>query len=125
MAGDQAKKNDPVPLVVGDGNTIDEAVAGDDWENIYQDHLVAMGETPLPGVNNSSAFAISWVEDTFANNNINNGAQPFVALRTPEVTFFTGGGSKDTNGIQDGPWLYDTVNDVVPDKNDIVRNNFV
>jgi len=46
------------------------------------------------------------------------------------VSFFTGGGSKDTRFIQDpwsrhgpacGPWLHDTTMDVVPDKNDIVN----
>jgi hypothetical protein len=105
--GDQDKKNDPIPAVVGDGNTIDEAAAGDDWENVYN--------------GTSSAFATSFIEDTFANNNIDNGAEPFVFLRTPEVTFFTGGGSKDTNGIQDGPWKYKIVKDQVPDKNDIVN----
>jgi hypothetical protein len=105
--GDQAKKNDPVPAVVGDGNTIDEAAPGDDWANVY--------------LGTSSAFATSFIEDTFANNNINNGAEPFVALRTPENTFFTGGGSKDTNGIQDGPWKYKVEKDQVPDKNDIVN----
>ncbi|MEJ2597737.1 MAG: hypothetical protein P8Z00_05350 [Anaerolineales bacterium] len=106
--GDQAKKNDPIPPVVGDGNTADDlAVAGDDWENVY--------------LGTSSAFATSFIEDTFANNNIDNGAEPFVFLRTPEVTFFTGGGSKDTNGIQDGPWKYKVEKDQVPDKNDIVN----
>jgi uncharacterized repeat protein (TIGR01451 family) len=105
--GDQDKKNDPIPAIVGDGNTTDEAAAGDDWENVYY--------------GTASAFATSWIEDTFANNNIDNGAEPFVALRTPEDTFFTGGGSKDTNGIQDGPWKYKIVSDQVPDKNDIVN----
>jgi uncharacterized repeat protein (TIGR01451 family) len=74
-----------------------------------------------PAGDNSGAFALAWVEDTFANGNIDNGAEPFVFDRTPEVTFFTGGGSKDKYGIQDGPWKYKTVNDQVPDKNDIVN----
>lgn len=107
VEGDQDKKNNPIPALVGGANTVDNAAPGDDWANVYQ--------------GTSSAFVTSFIEDTFANGNINNGAQAFVAARTPEVTFFTGGGSKDTNGIQDGPWLYDTVNDVVPDKNDIVN----
>ena len=72
-----------------------------------------------PGTSN--AFATSFIEDTFANNNIDNGAEAFVALRTPEDSFYTGGGSKDTNGIQDGPWLYKIESDQVPDKNDIVN----
>lgn len=115
--GDQDKKNDPIPTTVGDANTTDDAVDGDDWANIYEDYTP--GDIPMVGP--SSAFAISFVEDHFANGNINNGAEPFVALRTPENSFFTGGGSKDTNGIQEGPWLYDTTNDQVPDKNDIVN----
>lgn len=108
MEGDQDKKNDPVPAFVGDGNTADDAAVGDDWENVYD--------------GDASAFATSFVEDTFANNNVNEiGAQPFVVLRTPEVSFFTGGGSKDVNGIQDGPWKYKVISDQVPDKNDIVN----
>jgi len=97
---------------VGDGNTIDDTAAGDDWENVFD--------------GTSSAFATAFIQDSFANN-------PIVGweARTPEVSFFTGGGSKDTLCLQDpcedgsggpgGPWLYDTVNDVVPDKNDIVN----
>ncbi|UTW05618.1 hypothetical protein KDX31_19675 (plasmid) [Amphritea atlantica] len=107
MEGDQDKKNDPIPDMVGDGNTADEAADGDDWENVY--------------LGTDSADVTSFIEDTFANNNIDNGAQPFVALRTPEISFFTGGGSKDTNGIQDGPWKYKVISDQVPDKNDIVN----
>ncbi len=103
---------DAGPPVVGDGNTVDDAAAGDDWENVYN--------------GDSSAFATSFIEDSFANGEIVGWE-----ARTPEVSFFDGGGSKDTLCIQDpcedgsggagGPWLYDTVNDVVPDKNDIVN----
>ncbi|GAB3114826.1 hypothetical protein GCM10027217_46410 [Pseudomaricurvus hydrocarbonicus] len=110
--GDQDKKNDPIPAIVGDGNTADDAAAGEDWENVYID---------WNGGAASSAFAISFIEDTFANGNIDNGAQAFVIARTPEDSFFTGGGSKDTNGIQDGPWQYKVESDQVPDKNDIVN----
>jgi uncharacterized repeat protein (TIGR01451 family) len=97
---------------IGDGNTVnDGAVAGDDWADIFN--------------GTSSAFATSFINDSFA-----NGIIAGFESRTPEVSFFTGGGSKDTACLQDpcdsslggagGPWLYDTVNDVVPDKNDIV-----
>lgn len=103
--GDQDKKNDPIPDFVGDGNTINEG--DDDWVDIYN--------------GTSSAFATAFIEDTFANNNIDNGAEAFVALRTPEDSFYTGGGSKDTHGIQEGPWLYKVESDQVPDKNDIVN----
>ncbi|MEH6576269.1 MAG: hypothetical protein V7731_04245 [Amphritea sp.] len=114
VEGDQDKKNDPIPLFVGDGNTTEDN-GGDDWETIYLDRLLPQDMW------DSDAMVISFVEDTFANNNIDNGAEPFVILRTPEETFFTGGGSKDTNGIQDGPWLYKVSSDVVPDKNDILN----
>ena len=98
----------------------------DDWADIYADWADG-----TPAGDNSGAFAISFIEDTFANNPINGSAEPWVPGRTPEVSFFTGGGSKDTLCVQDpcedgsggagGPWLYDTVNDQVPDKNDIVN----
>ncbi|MFX0197018.1 MAG: hypothetical protein ACFFCW_12900, partial [Candidatus Hodarchaeota archaeon] len=112
--GDQEKKNDPIPALVGDGNTEDEAPPGEDWAIIYGAFLDPLSVE-------SDAFTISWVEDTFANNPINAAAEPFVLARTPETTFFTGGGSKDTNGIQTGPWKYKVVSDQVPDKNDIVN----
>lgn len=115
VEGDQDKQNDPIPPVVDGANTVNNG-NGDDWADIYLDFL-----NPGAPVPHSNAEVLSFVEDTFANNNIDNGAMPFVFARTPEVSFFTGGGSKDVNGIQDGPWLYDTVNDVVPDKNDIVN----
>ncbi|MDH3625175.1 MAG: hypothetical protein OEQ49_14990 [Myxococcales bacterium] len=102
----------------GDGNTMDDVlVPGDDWENVFN--------------GTSGAFATAFIQDTFANNEIPG---PFEG-RTPEISFFTGGGSKDTECLQDpcgpgasdpadgagGPWLYDTFNDQVPDKNDIVN----
>ena len=108
VEGDQEKKNQPVPALVGDGDTInDPEKPGEDWEDVVN--------------GTATAFIYQVVEDTFANNNINNGAEAFVYERTPEETFFTGGGTKDVNGIQDGPWLYKVSNDVVPDKNDIVN----
>ncbi len=96
--------------VVNDGAN---QLGADDWADIYADVIDG-----TPAGDNSDAFAIAFIEDTFAAN---------------ESSFFTGGGSKDTLCIQDpcadgsgasggaGPWLYDTVNDVVPDKNDIVN----
>lgn len=105
----------------GDGNTWDDgAVNGDDWATIY---------TEYTGGAASGAFAISFIEDTFANGEISGPDTPqWVTDRTPEVSFYTGGGSKDTLGIQelkgkDGQngWKYKTVNDQVPDKNDIVN----
>ncbi len=83
---------------VGDGDTInDPAVPGEDWEDVYN--------------GTSSAFATAFIVDTFANGSI-------VGYPTPENSFFTGGGSKDTDDLSE--WQYDTTDDVVPDKNDIV-----
>src|SRR5262249_50732396 len=62
-----------------DGNAIDDpAVAGDDWSNV------------LFG-NGGSAVAHSFVTD---------------AVNTTADDIFTGGGSKDTQGIQQGQWLF-------------------
>ena len=74
--GDQDKPGDPIPPLVGDGNTIDEATPGDDWENIVEDYMDG-----TPAGDNSGAFAISIVGDTFANspfgeNNIGNASDP-------------------------------------------------
>jgi uncharacterized repeat protein (TIGR01451 family) len=86
---------------VGAANTVnDDAVAGDDWTDVYN--------------GTSNAFATTFIADSFANDIITG-----FEARTPEVSFFTGGGSKDTLPVAD--WQYDTVNDVVPDKNDIVN----
>ena len=115
--GDQDKPSDPIPANVGDANTTNEIVLGDDWVDIYNDTIV----DGTPTGDSSNAFAAAFAEDTFANNPINGTAEAFVAARTPEDTFYTGGGSKDTNGIQDGPWQYKNTNDQVPDKNDIVN----
>ena len=96
---------------MGEANTVnDPSVAGDDWDDVYN--------------GTSSAFATAFIEDSFA-----NGEVVGFESRTPEISFFTGGGSKDTEFLQDpgpggasgGPWLYDTFNDQVPDKNDIVN----
>jgi Domain of unknown function DUF11 len=62
-----------------DGNALDDpAVAGDDWSN------AVFG-------NGGSTFAHSFVTD---------------AVNTTGDDIFTGGGSKDTQGVQNGPWLY-------------------
>jgi hypothetical protein len=62
-----------------DGNAADDpAVPGDDWSNV----LFGDG---------GSAFAHSFVTD---------------AVNSRADDIFTGGGSKDTQGIQNGPWLF-------------------
>lgn len=81
-------------VLVGNGDTInDPALPGEDWVNIYN--------------GTSSAFATAFIVDTFGNATI-------PGFPTPENSFFTGGGSKDTEDIPS--WLYDTTNSVVPDK---------
>jgi hypothetical protein len=62
-----------------DGNALDDpAVAGDDWSN------AVFG-------NGGSSFAHSFVTDT---------------VNSTSDDIFTGGGSKDNQGIQNGPWLF-------------------
>jgi hypothetical protein len=78
----------PVGLFELDGNVADNLGAGDDWENVY--------------LHTDSALATAFISD---------------GVRDGEDTFFTGGGSKDTNDVTQ--WLYATSNDVVPDKDDI------
>jgi hypothetical protein len=81
-------------------NALPAGMSGDDWDLVYS------GAT--------SAFATAFIEDGYRPSI--TGADPARA----EKSFFTGGGSKDTNGIQKGPWKYGTVSDQVPDSDDIV-----
>src|SRR5439155_18259862 len=68
----------PSGLFELDGNAVNDAAAGDDWANV------------LFG-NGGSATAHSFVTDA-------------VSSRSDDI--FTGGGSKDTLGIQQGKWLF-------------------
>src|SRR5262249_43502457 len=62
-----------------DGNSMDDpAVVGDDWSN------AVFGD-------GGNAFAHSFVTD---------------AVNTTADDIFTAGGSKDTLGVQKGPWLF-------------------
>ncbi|HJZ57437.1 MAG TPA: matrixin family metalloprotease [Gemmataceae bacterium] len=61
-----------------DGNALDDPAAGDDWSN------AVFG-------NGGSSFAHSFATDT---------------VNSTSDDIFTGGGSKDTQGIQNGPWLF-------------------
>jgi uncharacterized repeat protein (TIGR01451 family) len=92
------------PVAQGDANVTDNgkvgAIGGDDWDKVY--------------AGTSGAFATTFVEDGYRTTIPNADTARF------EASFYTGGGSKDTNGIQDGPWIYDTTNDQVPDADDIV-----
>ena len=67
-----------------DGNAVNDAAAGDDWANAlaYPGHTAA-----------GNALAQTWTTD---------------ATNTTSDTEFTGGGSKDTQGIQSGAWLWNT-----------------
>lgn len=92
--------DDGTGTLVGAANTVnDGAVAGDDWTDVYND--------------TSSAFATAFIADSFA-----NGIIPGFESRTPEVSFYSVG-PKDTQPIAD--WTYDTLNNTVPDKSDIVN----
>jgi len=65
-----------------DGNAVNDAAAGDDWGNI----LPYGGNVPT-----GKALATSFVTDT---------------VNATSDDIFQGGGSKDTQGIQKGPWLW-------------------
>ena len=67
-----------------DGNAANDAAPGDDWGN-----ALAYPSHPASG----NALAQTWVVDLTNSNSDNE---------------FTGGGSKDTGGIQSGPWLWNT-----------------
>jgi hypothetical protein len=67
-----------------DGNAVNDAAPGDDWGN-----ALAYPGHPAAG----SALAQTWVVDL---------------TNTTSDNEFTGGGSKDTLGIQSGAWLWNT-----------------
>src|SRR5262245_5633797 len=56
-----------------------------DWDQVYADKIA------VPPTTTSGAVASAFVTD---------------AVNTNADDIYTGGGSKDTQGIQDGPWLY-------------------
>src|SRR5262245_44843291 len=56
-----------------------------DWDQVFADHQA------VPPTTTSGAIASAFVTDAFNSN-------------TDDI--FTGGGSKDTQGIQNGPWLF-------------------
>ncbi len=73
-----------------DGNTVPNngvpPLGGHDWDQVYADHL--SGTIP-PAT--SGALAIGFDTD---------------AVNTTQDNIFQGGGSKDTQGLQSGPWLW-------------------
>ena len=72
-----------------DGNAVNEAAAGDDWSNVYS--------------GTGGYFSKSFI-----------GADKEAPAN--DVTYFTGGGSKDVNDIPQWQW---SPNDQAPDKNQI------
>src|ERR1700693_1003826 len=68
-----------------DGN-IDTTTAGHDWDQVHQDYL--NGNTAL-----SAADTVAFITDQ---------------VNTTADDIFTGGGSKDQQAIQGGPWLWTT-----------------
>jgi uncharacterized repeat protein (TIGR01451 family) len=97
----------PLNLFELDGNattgvlgTSGSTATSHDWDQIYADN-----QTNPPGMT-SGAVASSFVVDAFNSNNDD---------------IFTGGGSKDTHGIQQGPWLFTTGK---PQGKDDIENAF-
>jgi len=84
-----------------DRNTITQPAPGDDWENLYGTDGTD-GATTLADPSQFDGF-------TFVNDKI--GTQG-------DVTYWTGGGSKDRNDISQWQW---GANDQSPDKNDLVN----
>jgi hypothetical protein len=93
-SGTGTGNGDPVPLDLFelDGNattgvlgTSGSTTTSHDWDQVFADN-----QTTPPGTT-SGAVASSFVTDQ-------------VNLNSDDI--FTGGGSKDTNGLQDGPWLF-------------------
>ena len=68
-----------------DGNAITQSVTTHDWDQVFADN------NATPPTNTSGAIASTFVTD---------------AVNSNGDDIFTGGGSKDTQGIQQGPWLF-------------------
>jgi hypothetical protein len=81
-----------------DGNAVNQAAAGDDWDNVC--HQAAPTECPT-GSNTTGATAVSFIDTT---------ANPII---------FTTGGSKDPEDPQDS-WLWKP-SDTIPDKDTILH----
>ena len=81
----------PLAQPCGNANTADSGAAGDDWANVY--------------AGTSSAFVTSFI------------GYPDEKTGSAEVSFYTGGGSKDVRDIPS--WKWDNTNDPIPNKDDI------
>jgi hypothetical protein len=69
-----------------DGDAVtNQGQGGHDWDQVYADSIA------IPPTNTSGALAIAFIPDVVNSNQDN---------------IFQGGGSKDTQGIQAGAWLY-------------------
>lgn len=113
LVADPVGGSPPPGLFELDGNVTPIATTdGDDWGNVFyrycQDYPGTYECTnPVPTAPDGgvgTAYAYTFVPDP---------------VGSAESSFFTGGGSKDTNDVSE--WLYDTVNDVVPDKDDLQK----
>src|SRR5215467_7618097 len=73
-----------------DGNTVPNSggLGGHDWDQVYADHQSGIIPPPTSG-----ALAIGFDTDP---------------VNTTQDNIFQGGGSKDTQGLQKGPWLWTT-----------------
>ena len=83
------------PTAQGAANTANAPnTAGDDWADVY--------------AGTSGAFATAFIQDP---------------VGIAETSFYTGGGSKDERDINGGSqhWEWDSSNDQIPDKDDIVN----
>src|SRR5262249_10585198 len=74
----------PPNLFELDGNTTVDVSGSHDWNQVFSDF---QGTT----TNASGARAVDFVND---------------AINTTKDNIYTGGGSKDVSGIQQGPWLW-------------------
>ena len=90
-----------------EGNTLDNPAGGlDDWQNLY-----AGGGSPSPNGTVCTAVTLTNCFDTFALTADKIGKEG-------DVSYFTGGGSKDRENISSWSW---GTNDQAPDKNDITN----
>jgi hypothetical protein len=95
VAGAQAVHD--IGLFELDANTLNTATPGDDWSNLYGTN----------GTNGATTVGSAFDGFTFVPDGLGT---------TGDVTYWTGGGSKDRNDISQ--WLWGA-NDQAPDKNDL------
>ena len=92
-----------------EGNTVQEATAGDDWQNLYN-----AGTNKVQGTPDSDLPTCSAAVTTNCFSQFSFTPDPAVG----DQSYYTQGGSKDRNDVS--AWRY-TANDQSPDKNDITN----